>query len=443
LKEKSRDNTKLKSFIRNKRALTGQLAAIIIVIALIVSAFAYLGLTGQLTPGTTPAQPNNWGWGATVTPAPTQSSTGVGLQAAVRLEVVNSVTQAGVTTSTTTVDAVAAVGGVFNFLSGPMDTKAQAANPQAMNTEWLEGTELILMADCTGNPTNGLDFYPAMYYVKLQAGQHVYELDVDSFQLVSTSPYSYSINTANAKMLPNVVKPTVVSNVNYWNIGKLAMYPRQAIADMDIYLMYNGAELSKCTDGSTWDDDTTDMDANATLASDTETLSFQMVGANADLGWGKHFVVINQQGKVEEYGAVMVMTTAMTGMAVPTGWNSITMGTLYAEKGFYKVMNPDVPDADVTGVLFPTKGNKASWTVNIHIDATAATASTAYLCKFWIEDCQLLSNVPVVGTSTGVPSAYGFVTAYGVGAVNHNTALTVSSGAGETEQLCTYLTTAS
>ena len=433
----------MKNLIRNTKAMTGKAAAILFTVIIVVSAFVgmYGYNQGWFTAPSGGAQPGDW-WPSGTT-APTQAPSGGGLQAAIRLEVVNSVSGAGVTTSTTTVDAVAAEGGLFNFISGPKDTKAQSANPQAMNTEWMQGTELIIMADCTGNPTNGLDYYPAMYYVKLEAGQHVYELDIDSLELVSASPYKYRINTANAKMLSNTVNPTVVSNVNYWNLGKIMMYPRQAAADVDLFLTYNSVLLSTVADASTWDDDTTDMTANATLASDLETLQFQMVGGNADLGWGKHFLVVNQQGKVVEYGAVMVMTTQMTGIAIPTGWNALTMSTLYAEKGFYKVLNPDVADSDVSGTMFPAKGNKASWNVNIKIDATAAAASTAYLFKFWIEDCQLLDNVPFVGTSTSVPTAYGFVTDYGVGAVVHNTALTVTSGAGETEQLCTYLTTAS
>jgi hypothetical protein len=160
------------------------------------------------------------------------------------------------------------------------------------------------------------------------------------------------------------------------------------------------------------------------------------------MGWGKHFFVVMQNGAIEEYGAVMVVSTAMTAIAVPDGWNSITMSTLYAEKAFYKVLDCDHFDSDVSGTMFPVKGFKPSWAVNIDIDATSAASSTKFLFKFWIEDCQRLSIVGTTGTTTSMPTAYGFTTSYGVGAVVHATALTVTSGAGETEQLSTYCTTA-
>jgi hypothetical protein len=109
----------------------------------------------------------------------------------------------------------------------------------------------------------------------------------------------------------------------------------------------------------------------------------------------------------------------------------ITASTLYAEKGWLKEISP----------AFPAKGNKAGWAVKIPINSQAATASTAYKVSVWLNDCQNLDNVATVGTSTSYPTAYGFVTAYGVGAVVPNTALTFSSGAGATMQLMAYLTT--
>jgi hypothetical protein len=356
---------------------------------------------------------------------------------ALYLEVINAVTGTGVTTSTTTVDVVAATNGVFNLISGTFDTKAQAANPQGMNTIWNEGTELIIMPDCTGNPSNGLDYYPAMYYVKLGNGATIYELDsANCFELVSSSPATYRINTNAATPLSQAVAKYTSSNVYYWNLGKLAMYPRQAAADFDMYLSYNGADLASVTDASTWVDTDAEITANATLSDDNEEVTFTMVGGNANLGWGRRFFVVNQNGFIEEYGAVIMFTTNMVGIGKPSGWNTITMSTLYAERGFWKDIS------NLAGSM-PAKGNTAKWSVNLPIDANSATASTAYLFKVYVNDCQKLSQISEVGTSTSVPSAYGFVTSYGVGAVLQNLAMTTSSGAGATEMLRVYLTTAS
>lgn len=354
------------------------------------------------------------------------------------LEVVDSVLGTGVTTSTTTVDVCAAEGGVFDFISGPKDTKAQSANPQAMNTIWAEGTELIIMPDCTGNPTSGLDYYPAMYYVKLYQGASVYQLDnKNCFVLADTDPYRYTINLASATQLSQKVQKYQASNVYYWNVGKLHMYPRQQANSFDQYLTYNGATLASVTDASTWVDTAAEITANATLASTNEHVTFQMVGALANVGWGKHFYVVGSNGKIHEYGSVIIVTTAMTAISASKfadeDWNSITASNLYAEKGYYKVLEP----------AMPTKGNKANWQVSIPVDSSAATASTAYKFSVWLNDCQNLGTVGEVGSSTSVPTAYGFVTSYGVGAVVANTALTFSSGAGATMQLESYLTTPS
>lgn len=421
------------------------LIAAVLVIVLAASYFGYITL---------PSANNNYPTYPSATSTPASGATyvpaaGVAQPATVRCEVVDSVLGTGITTSTTTVDVVAAENGIFDFVNGPKDAKAQATNPQGMNTEWSEGTELIIMVDCTGNPSNGLDYYPSMYYVKLQSGSHLYEVDMDSFTQVSGAPsYTYRVNTANAVMLSNVVTQMQSSNVYYWSIGKLSLYPRQAAADFDTSLLYNAAVLSSVSDGSSWDDTDAEINANATLSSTSEQLTFQMVGGNANLGWGKHFLVVTSQGQLQEYGSVLIVQTAMTTIGVQkmadNGFMPINDGQLYAAKAFYKVLDSDAMDGSiVSGVMFPTKGTKANWQVSIPVDSSAAAAATAYLWKIWVIDCQNLANVPIGAVSTTMPTAYGFVTSYGVGAAVQATAPSASSGAYSGEVMRTYLTTPS
>lgn len=425
------------NFKANKRALSSAGAAIIIVVLLVGAMFASYGMTGSFFFGID----NNSG--GTIIPGETPGSNTVipagSWSGPLYLSVVDKVGGAAFTTSTVTVDQVAAVNGVFDFISGPSKSVTQAANPQSAVRVWNEGDEVIVMPDCTGNPSNGLDYYPAMYYMKLSHGATIYELsNINCFRLVSTSPYKYQIDTSFATALPQKVAEYTASNVQYWNIGDLGLYPRQAAADFDMYLTYNGATLASVTDASTWVDTATEITANATLASvSNEKLTFQMVGANANLGWGKHFFAFNGQGKISEYGATITMTTSMvgvgTGALVGEGWVPISTSTLYAEKGFFKVLEP----------AFPTKGQKAGWSVNIPIDSTAATAATEYKVSIWVNDCQNLDNLASVGPTSAYPTAYGFVTAYGVGAILQTPVLTYSSGAGATMQLMAYVTTPS
>ena len=421
---------------RKNSTISGPVAAVICVAILVVSAFAAVGLGWIDVSGSDAPSPGDWWSGQPTTPTVPVTGTWSG---PLYLSVVDSVTGVAFTTSTVTVDQVGAVNGVFNFISGPAKSVTQSANPQSAVRIWAEGDEIIVMPDCTGNPSNGLDYYPAMYYMKLYNGAPIYVLDnFNCFEVVSTSPYTYRINTAYATQLPQKVSTYEASNVKYWNIGDLALYPRQAAADVDIYLTHGGTTLASVTDASTWVDSAAEITANATLTSTTsDKLELKMVGANANLGWGKEFYVVSSVGKVQRYGAVVVMTTAMTGIGTDKltseGWTPMSISTLYAEKGFVKNIQPD----------FPTKGQKLGWSVDIPIDCSAAATATEYKFSIWINDCQNLDNVPAVGTSTSVPTAYGFVTSYGVGAVVHNTALTLSSGAGATQQLEVYITTPS
>jgi hypothetical protein len=353
--------------------------------------------------------------------------------------ITDKVTGAAFTTATISIDQIGAVNGVFNFISGPSKSLTQAANPQSEVRIWNQGDEIIVMGDCTGDPTNGLDYYPAMYWMKLYQGAPIYELtSYAAFVQVSTNPYTYSINTQYATKLSQTISQYEASNIKYWNIGDLGLYPRQNATDFDMYLTHGGTTLASVTDASTWVDTAAEITANSTLTSTTnDKLEFKMVGANSNVGWGKEFYVISSIGKVQRYGAVIVMTTAMTAIGndalTGKGWIPMTTSQLYAEKGFYKELAP----------VFPSKGQKAGWSVEIPIDCASATASTAYKISVWVNDAQNLENVAALGTSTSVPTAYGFVTSYGLGAVLHATAVTFSSGAGATMQLEAYLTTPS
>jgi hypothetical protein len=107
------------------------------------------------------------------------------------------------------------------------------------------------------------------------------------------------------------------------------------------------------------------------------------------------------------------------------------MSNLYNEKAFYKVLTP----------TFPVKGQSFGFSVSIPIDASSAVAATQYRFCFWLNDGQNLGIVGTAGTSAALPTAYGFVTAYGIGAVVQSPVITISTGTSATMQLMTYLTT--
>ena len=99
------------------------------------------------------------GGGAPLPPGTTPPSGTITHPAAqLQLQVVDFITSGGITTATTTVDFSQASSGVFNLLT-QADTMTHASNPDTYNVFYADGAELIIHADCTGNPTNGLDYY--------------------------------------------------------------------------------------------------------------------------------------------------------------------------------------------------------------------------------------------------------------------------------------------
>jgi hypothetical protein len=355
--------------------------------------------------------------------------------AALYLQVCDWITGAGVTTATTTVDVCRANNGVFDLLTA-YDTKTQAANPQAMNNMVEDGAKLLLVASCDGNPTSGLDYYTAWFYVEVHENNPVYYItDANLIKGGSSSHYTYTVNLAGAQTTGYNVHFTS-GTTNYWDIGKIYIYPRNGIVTMHMYLSYAGADLASVIDGATWIDTDAEITANATLASDAEHLQMNLISNTTNLGWGWQELVVTSSGEVQTYKSVIAMGTKMTAIDISQlqqeGWTVISDSTMYAGKIFYKPIGP----------YYTTKGSKWSQTIQIPVYCSAAAASTEFLFTFWVIDMQLPGNLDKGSMSTSVPTVYGFITSYGLGQMVHALAYTVSSGVPATPQLEVYLTTA-
>lgn len=414
----------MKNLIRNQRATGNAIYAFGIVIILVIAAFAYLVYFNV------PSQNNVNPWNPA--PAPTQAPVSGAWSGQLYLSVVDKVLGTSFVTSAVTVNQIAADNnGVFNFITGSHKTVTQSANPQAGGKIFNQGQQVIVQITCTGNPTGGLDYYPVMYYVNLQEGATVYQLD--SLSCFQASGSGYTINVGAATPTNERVYAYEASNIKYWNLGDLGIYPRAAAADFDMYLTHGATTLASVIDASTWVDTAGEITANATLSSATnDKLGFTMVGATANHGWGKQFFAFDSTGEIHPYGSVIVVTTGILSMEKPSGWNVFAKPTMTDELGFYKVIQPD----------FPQSGMKTQWSVDIPM--SVGSDATAYKFSVWLLDCQPLDTVGSQGTTTSMPSGYGFVdstTDYGVGAVVQAISVTVSSGASATPQLMAYITT--
>ncbi len=417
------------------------MGALILIIAILLA--GYVGLvfiTGALDLGLMSGNSNGGGqqndWWNPGGSSDTGGSTAGVWSGQLYLSIVDKVTGTAFTTATVEVNQISAdQNGLFDFISGNHKSIQQSANPQAEGKIFNEGQKVIVVGSCTGNPSNGLDYYPVWYYVDgLREGAIVYQLDsLSCFEEVNTSPYQYSIDVTAATPTNEVVHEYEASNVKYWNLGDLGIYPRAQAADVDLALLHGATTLASVTDASTWIDTSGEITANATLTSAAnDKLTFMMTAGNANNGWGKHFFTFDSDGQVHEYGGVIVVSTGILSMEKPNGWQVFGLRTLTNEIAYYKVLQPD----------FPQNGMKASWSVDIPMSVTAD--STAYKFSVWLMDCQPLDTIGSQGTTTSVPQGYGFVdstTDYGVGAVVQAVGVTVSSGSSATPQLETYITT--
>jgi hypothetical protein len=305
---------------------------------------------------------------------------------------------------------------------------------------WTEGQKGLVTVACTGNPTNGLDYYPVTYLMTFQQGAKIYALPYKSaFTEVGQSggSYQYSVNTGVDTGL--TMQKITVSLATYWApSGDLSIWPREQASGVDISLAHGvSTTLASVTDASTWVDTDAEITANATLTSATaDKFVFGCQYGDASLGWGKQFIGFDSNGKVQQFGGILVVSTTDTSMACPSGWNVLNRVGLTNEVAFYKVIEPE----------FPASGATKSWTVDIPMNVAADGAK--YLMKCWLLDCQNLDTVATLGTTTtSVPQASGIyidsTTDYGVGAVVHNVAMTLSSGNSATPQLEAYFTTPS
>lgn len=407
---------------------------IVIALLIILIAAAYMGYI-NLSPrsASTVSQTFTPGTPYQTAPQTQNPSAGTEPDAQLYFEVTDAIAYSDVA-STTYVDVCKAQIGVFNFLQ-LFDSKAQASNPQAMNSMIHDGAELIIHIGSTVTPSHGAGYYDGWYYLVVHVGNPIYQLDFQDFAVASSSPsYTYSISQTGISNDPVVGYVSWTSGTTpYWNLGKLYIFPRIS-TDSTESISYQSTALASVSNGLTWVNISTTMPtANATLASTQESLTFSMYAAYANLGYGFPMFVVGSNGAIVDYQTYVVFTTNMLAVGTPAGWNSLTDTTLYAEKGFYKPVGP----------YFAPKGQKASLSLSIPIDSSNAAKATQYRFRFWIIDMQNPNSLPSGSMVTTIPTAYGFIYQYGIAACEQTYAYSTSSGSSATSQLAAYLTTPS
>jgi len=357
------------------------------------------------------------------TPPPPNGTPPQGRLAATLMFTLQTAVRGGaITSGNSYVDITKATNGYFNFLT-KTESITVNSNPEYSGLPYNEADELILHCSSDVDPATatGLENYDGWYYVKLVENQPVYKLDPSSMSKIQ-SEYAVSYTSGQT---------------NYWGLGNLQVTERANSTGIEVYLKYLATTLASVTDAVTWVDTAAEITANATLADDMEYLNVELVCDDNNNAFAVPFYTIGATGNIETRKSYVAITTSMLAID-PTdlyaeGWKAIEDSSLYAEKGFYH----EIP------ALIPSKGTSyGSWQIRIPVDAASAAASTAFMFKVWIVEGQTEDQMKSgVGMTLSLPTIYGFITEIGPDNLRHR-GYTTSSGAGATQVVYAYVTTA-
>lgn len=335
--------------------------------------------------------------------------------------------------------------GYFDMLQSVEETEFDAA-PDTSAGIYTTGDELLIQVTSDNDPTNGDETYSRWFVIqRVDNGAQIKAFPNDN-PITALTEYTvsgkimYKINYAvcvNTGMTVSWLEGATP----YWVFGDyFEVYGRADNAAIVQSISSNGVTLTSVSDGSTWDDTSTEVNANATLAGDSQDFYFEITGEQADVAWGLPQLAISADGSVKQYNAVLVIcfsgTTMATDTLVDDGWIPFSVVGLTSNVTlYYPITNP------TTLGLIPTTGNVINTKIQFTISDTGLSASTEYNYGGWMHDWQNFDDVERGSFRTATPSVYGMITEYGCDSVIQATALTVASGRAATPQLYGYFTT--
>lgn len=321
--------------------------------------------------------------------------------------------------------------GTVAFLTDKMENIAANSAPEQGVLYYNEGDTLILHIEDDADPSGGEDYYDGWYVATLRVGETVYNLDFSCLQMISSRPYVYKLIGRGPATNQRVAYTS--GTTKYWDVGQLAIIPRTDDASLDQYLVWSGTTMAKMENGTTEVDTQAEQTSDVTWTTDDEDLKYVINVDTTNLAYGAPVYWISSNGEFQYAPTIMFVSTNMTSIGVShfteQGWEPVALSTLTAEKMFMKIITPaEYP------TLIPSQGGKSTATIIIPVDASAATGSTAYCFKIWLNDGQIVGNSRLGAPSVSIPTSYG-VSGYGLAGINNDETVTVSSGAGATETL--------
>jgi len=412
---------------------------IVIVAVLALSAYGYIDLTNLLpAPQPTPQViPTPQIPGASITPGTHTANAKWQIR-----DALNKIATASGDTGYVSI-ARADANGYFNFLSAVEETEYDAA-PDTSAGIYTTGDELVAAVSSDNDPTTGDETYPRWFVIqRLDVGAKIYALPLSDplsglTEYKTGSVYKYKVNYAVLEDTGQTVT-WLEGATPYWIFGDyFDVYGRVDNAGIVQSITNKGTVGTSVNDGSTWDDTSTEVNANFTLVSDSEDFAFEITGEAADVAWGIPTLAVSSSGQVQQYEAVLVFATTATAISpipiLADGWLPMNKMGLTNNATYYYVIDP-VRDGTV-----PSTGNVISARIPITIDDSGLTASTEYSYGAWMLDWQNVNNVKTGAFATALPTVYGFLTEYGSDTVNQATAPTGTSSI-LTPQLSGYFTT--
>ena len=368
------------------------------------------------------------GWSGGGGTTPSTPSTPTTRSAALQFIIVNGIN--GTTYSSGNLYADISSGNPVVDLSSDDDSVSVSSSPGTTSAVFTEGSTVIVHTSCDGDGTGVTDHYDSWVGCVLNEGNKVYELDFDDF-VKNTG--GYKINWSTATPTGGMVQFSP-GDTNYWNIGKLPVYPRASKSYITFSAMYSGTVLSTITDGTTFDTTTTGA-ADAALTDTDERVSITLEGDATNICYSGQMMTVGKYGVLEKRPAYLMVSTNMTAISTAAmaeeGWHMVQNSGLYNEAAFYKEIDP----------LLPIKGDSINKIWYLPIDSSGASSGVGFYFKLWLIDFQHPDNVKFGYPSTSIPSTYGLITEFGIDAVIYARAFSVSSGVAGNQVLSWVMTT--
>jgi len=355
-----------------------------------------------------------------------------------------------VTTQTATASGDTAYVGVavadsnrrFNPLVYSERTEKDADGSDTSSEFYSAGNELLIAVSSDDDASGCNETYSRWFYIEsLDHGSPILSLPKRNpisalTEYTSGGNYLYTVDGSKCEVTGQTVQWYEGGDGSYWQFGTFKLYERLADENTIVQHISAGEVGATYNDGATFEDADSDINANYTFTSDTQSIFLQLVGEESDGAWGIPTLAVTSAGQIKQYQGVIIFATdavaVVTQPIYDDGWEWMSVPSLTNDVAFYYVVDP------FSEGCVPNVGDTLSLSVEISIEDTGLSGE--YEFEVWFLDWQNVQDVARGSTSASVPGGNGMCYEVGADAVSQPVALTVTSNSAATPALMGHFT---